>query len=318
MPDCIGLLAPVAEPIGPGVATPDDILSAFPQADSVLAGSMRYTAEVMDSAPNLLIISRMGIGYEAVDIPAATERGIAVSYTPDGPTISTAEHAIALIFAVAKDMKKAEHSLRHDRRPDHYSRHSALELFASRLGLVGLGRIGSRVATAMRSVGMKVSAFDPFAAAERAEELGVDMASSLAALLAESDVVSLHLPLSADTRHLMDAAALGQMKKGAILVNVSRGGLIDETALLKALESGHLRGAGLDVTDPEPAPADHPLLQRNDVIVTPHVGSASAAGKRRILSGAIHHLKQALRGERPDRLLNPQVWPQVLERLAAR
>ena len=318
LPDCIGLLAPLAEPIGPGVATPDDFLSAFPQADGVLAGGMRYTAEAMDRAPNLLIISRMGIGYEAVDIPAATKRGIAVSYTPDGPTISTAEHAVALIFAVAKDLKKAEHSLRRDRRPDHYGRHSALELFASRLGLVGLGRIGSRVAAAMRGVGMKVSAFDPFVTAERAEELGVDMASSLEALLAEADVVSLHLPLSADTRHLIDAETLGQMKKGAILVNVSRGGLVDEAALLAALESGRLRGAGLDVTDPEPAPADHPLLQRNDVIVTPHVGSASAASKRRILSGAIHHLKQALRGERPDQLLNPEVWPRVLERLAAR
>ena len=318
LPDCIGLLAPLAEPIGPGVATPDDFLSAFPQADGVLAGGMRYTAEAMDRAPNLLIISRMGIGYEAVDIPAATKRGIAVSYTPDGPTISTAEHAVALIFAVAKDLKKAEHGLRRDRRPDHYGRHSALELFTSRLGLVGLGRIGSRVAAAMRGVGMKVSAFDPFVTAERAKELGVDMASSLEALLAEADVVSLHLPLSADTRHLIDAETLGQMKKGAILVNVSRGGLVDEAALLAALESGRLRGAGLDVTDPEPAPADHPLLQRNDVIVTPHVGSASAAGKRRILSGAIHHLKQALRGERPDQLLNPEVWPRVLERLAAR
>ena len=143
---------------------------------------------------------------------------------PDGPTISTAEHAVALIFAVAKDLKKAEHGLRRDRRPDHYGRHSALELFASRLGLVGLGRIGSRVAAAMRGVGMKVSAFDPFVTAERAEELGVDMASSLEALLAEADVVSLHLPLSADTRHLIDAETLGQMKKGAILVNVSRGG----------------------------------------------------------------------------------------------
>ena len=318
LPDCVGLLSPLAEPIGPGVATPDDILSVFAQADGVLAGGMRYTAEVMDKAPNLLIISRMGIGYEAVDIPAATARGIAVSYTPDGPTISTAEHAVALIFAVAKDLKKAEHSLRRDRRPDHYGRHSALELFDSRLGLVGLGRIGSRVAAAMRSVGMKVSAFDPFAPPERAEELGVRLAPSLESLLAESDVVSLHLPLSADTRHLIDAQTLGQMKQGAILVNVSRGGLVDEAALLAALESGRLRGAGLDVTDPEPAPADHPLLQRNDVIVTPHVGSASAAGKRRILAGAIHHLMQAFRGERPDQLLNPEVWPRVLERLQAR
>lgn len=318
MPDCVGLLASVAEPIGPGAATPDNFLSAFPQADGVLAGSLHYTAQVMDKAPNLLIISRMGIGYEAVDIAAATERGIAVSYTPDGPTISTAEHAIALIFAVAKDLKKAEYSLRYSGRPDHYSRHASLELFGSRLGLVGLGRIGSHVATTMRGAGMKVSAFDPFVTAERAEKLQVEPVSSLEKLLAESDVISLHLPLNADTRHLINAATLSQMKKGAILVNVSRGGLVDETALLAALENGHLRGVGLDVTDPEPAPADHPLLKRHDVIVTPHIGSASTAGKHRILSSAIHHLKQTLRGERPDQLLNPEVWPHVLERLAKR
>lgn len=316
--DCVGQLAPVAEPIGPGAATPDDILSVFPQADAILAGSMSYTGEIMDKAPNLLTIARMGIGYEKVDIPAATERGIAVTYTPDGPTISTAEHGVALIYAVAKDVKKAEYGLRHDARPDHYGRHSALELCNSRLGLVGLGRIGSHVAATMRGAGMKVSALDPFVSQERAQELGVQLAASLEALLAESDVVSLHLPLSPDTHHLMNQTTLGQMKAGSILVNVSRGGLVDEGALLEALESGRLRGAGLDVTDPEPAPPEHPLLARNDVIVTPHVGSASAAGKRRILSSAIYNLKQVLQGERPDQLLNPEVWPALLDRLAAR
>ena len=109
LPDCLPLLADVAEVIGPGAATPDDFLAAFPAADAVLAGGMRYTGELMDQAPNLLVLSRMGIGYENVDIAAASERGIAVTYTPDGPTISTAEHAVALIFAVAKDVKKAEH-----------------------------------------------------------------------------------------------------------------------------------------------------------------------------------------------------------------
>ena len=316
--DCVGQLAPVAEAIGPGSVTPDDFLSALPQADAVLAGAMNYTGEVMDAAPNLLTIARTGIGYEKVDIPAATAHGIAVSYTPDGPTISTAEHGVSLIYAVAKDIKKAEYGLRNDSRPDHYGRHSALELHGSNLGLVGLGRIGSHVATTMRAAGMKVTAFDPFVTEDRARELGVNLAPSLEALLAESDVVSLHLPLSADTHQLMNNTTFGQMKTGSILVNVSRGGLVDEAALLAALESGRLRGAGLDVTDPEPAPPDHPLLQRNDVIVTPHVGSASAAGKRRILSSAIHHLKQALQGERPDQLLNPEVWPVVLERLAAR
>ncbi len=313
--DCLPLLKGVAEPIGPGSATPDDILAVFPEADCILAGGLHYDGPLMDRCTDLLVISRMGVGYENIDIQAASERGIAVIYTPDGPTISTAEHAVALLFAVAKDVKKASHRLIHDRRPDHYGRHSALELFDSRIGLVGLGRIGSRAAGILVATGARVSAYDPFIDTDRARELGVEPVASLEALLARSDIVSLHLPLTPQTRHLIDAGTLAQMKQGSILVNVSRGGLVDEAALLEALESGRLRGAGLDVTDPEPAAADNPLLHRTDVIVTPHVGSASYTGKRRILSDAIENLRLALGRQQPEHMLNPDIWPTTLERL---
>lgn len=316
LPDCVPLLDGVAEPIGPGSDTPDNPLALFPTADCVLAGGMRYDGRVMDIAPNLLVISRMGVGFENVDLNAATERGIAVTYTPDGPTIATAEHAVALMFAVAKDLKKASHGLIHDRRPDYYGRHSAAEIYSARVGLVGLGRIGSRVAKILAATGTRVAAYDPYISEEKAAELGVERIADLPSLLGQSDIVSLHLPLNDSTRHLIGAATLAQMKPGAILVNVSRGGLVDEAALLAALDSGHVRGAGLDVTDPEPAEADNPLLHRTDVIVTPHVGSASYPGKRRILSHAIENLRLTLRLERPRHLLNPEVWERACARIA--
>ena len=316
--DCLPLLKGVAEPIGPGSATPDDMLAVFSEADCILAGGLKYDGPLMDRCPGLLVISRTGIGYENIDLQAASERGIAVTYTPDGPTISTAEHAVALLFAVAKDLKKAAHGLLHDRRPDYYGRHSALELFESRIGLVGLGRIGSRVAGILAAAGARVAAYDPFIDTDRAREQGVEPVASLKELLGQSDIVSLHLPLTPQTRHLIDAETLAQMKPGSILVNVSRGGLVNEAALLEALESGHLRGAGLDVTDPEPAAADNPLLHRTDVFVTPHVGSASYTGKRRILSDAIENLRLVLGQRKPKNMLNPDIWPTILERLAAR
>ena len=316
--DCVGSLDGVAEPIGPGSATPEAPLSALADADAILAGGMRYDGALMDRAPALLMISRLGVGYENVDVEAATRREVAVTYTPDGPTIATAEHAIALMLAVGKDIKRSSDALIHDRRPDHYGRHSAVEIFSSQVGLVGLGRIGSRVAQMLLACGARVSAFDPYIDSEKAAALGVTLHDDLDVMLGESDIVSLHLPLNAGTRHLVSESMLSQMKPGSILVNVSRGGLVKEKALLAALQSGHLRGAGLDVTDPEPAEADNPLLHRNDVIVTPHVGSATFEGKRRILSHAIENLRMVLGLRRPEHLLNPEVWDRATERIRER
>ncbi|MYG03456.1 MAG: hydroxyacid dehydrogenase [Acidobacteriia bacterium] len=316
LPDCLPLLDGVAEPKGPGSAPPANPLAWLPLANIHKSQPMRWDTRAMDTAPGLLVISRMGIGFENIDLDAATERGIAVTYTPDGPTIATAEHAVALMFAIAKDLKKASHGLLHDRRPDYYGRHSAAEICGAQVGLVGLGRIGSRVAGLLSATGARVAAYDPYIDERRAEELGVERVAELNSLLARSDIVSLHLPLSESTRHLIGPIALAQMKPGAILVNVSRGGLVDEAALLAALDSGHVRGAGLDVTDPEPAEADNPLLHRTDVIVTPHVGSASYPGKRRILSHAIENLRMTLRQQRPKHLLNPEAWERACARIS--
>lgn len=156
---------------------------------------------------------------------------------------------------------------------------------------------------------MRVTAYDPLIPAEQAAALGVELAPTLDVLLAAADIVSLHLPLTPATRHLINAARLAQMKPGAILINAARGGLVEEAALLAALERGHLQGAGLDVFDREPPAPDHPLLQRLDVVATPHIAGATIAGKDRVWQVAIQQALQVLRGERPPHLLNPEVWP---------
>jgi D-3-phosphoglycerate dehydrogenase len=167
-------------------------------------------------------------------------------------------------------------------------------------------------------MGMHVAAYDPYLSAERAVELGVEVVNSLEELLGMSDVVSLHLPLSAETYHTMNAERFAQMKQNAILINAARGGHVDEKALLDALDSGKLFGAGLDVTDPEPPLKDNPLLYRENVVLTPHIASATFAGKEKMFTKAIEQVLQVLRGERPPHLLNPDVWTQVVERINAR
>jgi D-3-phosphoglycerate dehydrogenase len=303
------LIDGVARPLGFAVAPSADPLAEIAQADAVIASAkVSYDAALMDSAPALKVIARTGVGYDNISVADATARGICVCYTPDAPTISTAEHTIALMLAAAKQLKRYNRAMVEQPTADHISDYYGLELYGRRLGLVGLGRIGSRVAHVARALGMSVAAYDPFVPPGRAAEMGVELAPSLEALLGESDVVSLHVPASAETRHLMNAERLAQMKPGAYLINAARGALVDEAALLEALDSGHLGGAGLDVFEAEPPPGDHPLLSRGDVIATPHLAGPSPAGRQRMWEGAIGQALQVLHNERPAHLLNPDVW----------
>jgi D-3-phosphoglycerate dehydrogenase len=303
------LLAGVATVCGVSTLTPDDPFSAVAAADAVIAGGrLRYEAAFMARAPGLKVICRTGIGYDNVEVAAATKRGIAVCNAPDGPTISTAEHALALMLAAAKDLKRTEATTKRGGKVDFFNEYQGLELAELRLGLIGLGRIGSRVARVARALDMLVSAFDPWVDPERVAALGIDRVATLDELLAESDVVSLHLPLTPESRHLINAERLARMKRGVIVINAARGGLVDESALLAALESGQVRAAGLDVFEKEPPPPDHPLLQRDDVVFTPHIAAATAAGKARLWSSALTQAVMALKGERPPSLVNPEIW----------
>jgi D-3-phosphoglycerate dehydrogenase len=173
---------------------------------------------------------------------------------------------------------------------------------------VGLGRIGSHVAKVAQGIGMTVMAYDPFVKPEQAEQLGVSLSATLEALLSQADVVSLHIPLLPETRNLINADRLAQMKPGAILINVSRGGIVDELALRDALDKKQLFGAGLDVFDLEPPPPDQPLLGRDDVIATPHIAGATTAGKDRLWRAALAQALQVLQGEHPPHLVNAEVW----------
>jgi phosphoglycerate dehydrogenase-like enzyme len=308
LPHLVDLVEAACTVLGPG--TESDRFAEIETAVAAIAGAAPYDGTVMDRAPGLRVIARTGIGYDAVDVGAATARGIAVCNTPDGPTISTAEHAVTLLLMVAKKVKAAEASLTTGTSGGYYGRHDGVELAGKVLGLVGCGRIARRVGAIAEAVGMHVMTFDPYCDPTAIPSSFAHL-PTLDALLREADVVSVHVPLSDATHGMFDEGRFAAMKRGAIFVNTARGGLVDQESLLAALDAGHLVGAGLDVTTPEPLPPDHPLLGRDDVIVTPHIASATADGKVRILEAAFEQAMTVLRGERPANLVNPEVWSRV-------
>jgi D-3-phosphoglycerate dehydrogenase / 2-oxoglutarate reductase len=295
----LSLFDGVAQLVGPNAP-----IEELATCDAALDPGARWNAERMDRAPRLRVISRIGVGYDNIDVEAATQRGIAVCYTPHGPTLSTAEHAVALIFASAKTIAFADRDMRAGRWHSDFYRLKGMELRGRILGLVGLGRIATLVAGVMQAVGMQVIAIDPYLSHQRAEELKVEKMDSLESLLARADVVSLHAPSTPETRHLINASTLSVMKPGAILINTARGALVDELALANALKSGHLAAAGLDVFEHEPVKPDNPLLQLENVVLTDHIASHTWSGHHRLYEMAVIHLLQALRGEKPDCMLN--------------
>ncbi|MGZ4763800.1 MAG: NAD(P)-dependent oxidoreductase, partial [Ilumatobacteraceae bacterium] len=236
---------------------PDD--ADLGTAHAVLAGARRaWNAEAFALGSNLKVISRIGIGYDNVDVPAAAAAGVIVCNAPDAPSVSTAEHTLMLMFAVVKNLPAQIERARQGLAGA--TTGTALELDGTVLGLVGYGRIARRVGAAARALGMSVLAYDPYLSeAEGCELVGLDR------LFAESDVISLHAPAVADTRHMINADTLSTMKRGVYLVNCARGPLVDQEALLAALDSGQVAAAGLDVTDPEPLPVGHPLLEHPNV-----------------------------------------------------
>ncbi len=293
------MLDGVAEIIGPGAP-----ISELATCDAALDPGVPWTVERMNQAGRLKVLSRIGVGYDNIDVRAATERGIVVCYTPLGPTISTAEHTVALIFATAKTVAYADRDIRAGRWHSQVTTLKGMELQGRTLGIIGAGRIGTHVARIMQAVGMKVVAFDPLLTSNRAAELGIRKADSLNELLTQSDVVSLHAPSNESTRHLINAQTLRAMKAGAILVNTARGALVDETALAEALRSGHLAAAGLDVFQKEPISKDNPLLSLENVVFTDHIASHTWAGHHRLYEMAVRHVLQVMKGEKADCVLN--------------
>ena len=270
------------------VVGPDD--ADLVTADAVLAGAKRpWNAEAFALGPAMKVLSRIGIGYDNVDVAAANAAGVIVCNAPDAPSVSTAEHTLMLMLATVKHLP-AQIDRAREGLPG-ATTGAALELDSSVLGLVGYGRIARRAGLAATAMGMSVLAYDPYLTeADGCELVDLDR------VFAESDVISLHAPAVPETQHIINAQSLAAMKHGVYLINCARGGLVDQEALLAALDSGQVAGAGLDVTDPEPLPVGHPLLQLPNVIVTPHVASATVAGRRRLYSHAIDNALNVLAG----------------------
>ena len=238
----------------------------------------KVTAELIAAADNLKVVGRAGIGVDNIDVPAATERGIVVMNTPAGNSITAAEHAIAMMFALARQIPAADRSTQAGEWPK--SRFMGVELSGKTLGIVGCGNIGAIVADRAHGLRMKVVAYDPFLSAERAIELGVERLS-LEELFARADFITLHTPLTEATQNMIDASALAKMKRGVRLINCARGGLIVEADLAAALDSGHVAGAAIDVFAHEPA-TESPLFGRDNVVVTPHLGAATAEAQENV------------------------------------
>ncbi|MEV8170530.1 C-terminal binding protein [Microbacterium sp. NPDC077486] len=280
----------------------DEVIAAAADADAVVVQYAPVTARVLDALPRLRAIGRYGVGVDTVDVPAATARGIAVCNVPDYGTEDVSDHAIALALSLVRGVTELDRRTRagvyslSDVKPLH--RISALTF-----GVVGVGRIGTATARKAAALGFTVIGHDPRADARAREVRLVDLDE----LLAAADVVSLHVPLDESTRHLIDDRALSRMKPGALLVNTCRGGVVDTAALVRAVRSGAVKAAALDVFEEEPLPPTSALLQLPSVVVTPHTAWYSEESESELKRRAIENVVDYCAGRTPRDLLNPEV-----------
>ena len=305
----VARLIEVAEVISGGTQ------ATLPGVDIAIIGASKVNGAFLDHAgPPLKLVARHGIGYNDVDVPAATARGILATNTPDGPTEPTAEHTVALLLAAAKWIVKGDMYLRNN-RPYTRSTLRGVEVRDLTLGIVGFGRIGKRVAEICGlGLRMRVVVFDPFLPVGSAAPAYVELVGDLDTLLTQADFLTLHTPLTPETHHLISTRELHLLKPGSYVINASRGPVLDEAALIAALQEGHLAGAGLDVFDPEPLHPDNPLLKMENVIVTPHSAGNTLQGSIRTGQMLVEQVLHVLRGERPPDLLNPEAWPGRMQR----
>ena len=274
----------------------------------LIRGRPRSTDTLMAALPRLRVVGRHGVGLDTVDLAAATRLGIAVVHAPGSNAQAVAEHALMLMLCCVKHTRKIE---RLTRDGDFSARHVVenTELSGKTLGIVGVGNIGRRVARFAGALGMRVLGYDPYVPAEEVRRRGAEPVESLAALLPQVDVLTCHTPLTAETRHMIDEKTLALLRPGAVFVNTSRGPVHDERALFEALARGHLTAAGLDVFEEEPSPVDNPLFGLDNVVCTSHVAGVTKEAHRGAALQVTGEMLRVLRGERPEVLANPEVWP---------
>ena len=272
------------------------------------------SAELLARCPDLLCVSSSGAGYDTVDVAACTAAGVAVVNQAGGNAASVAEHTLAMMLGLSRRMVECDKRMR---RETGFTREDIMghEIRGKTLGVVGIGHVGTRVAGLARAFGMEVLATDPYVSPEDVRLRGAKPVA-LEQLLAEADVVSLHCPRDAGTLKMIDAKAFARMKKGALFITTARGGIHDEQALIEALRSGHLAGAGVDVWDREPPPLDHPLLAMDNVYATFHTAGVTHECRRDVAAMGAEQIALLLQGGRPPRLVKPEAWPAVEQKRA--
>ena len=277
-----------------GLVSEAEAVRVMKPASAIIAGGEHFTPSVLAQLPNMRVIARAGVGYDRVNVPESTRRGIAVCITPTANHEGVVEQVFALIFGFAKGVVVNDART----RAGQWVGESTRPIRGKTLGLVGLGRIGRSTAIRGRAMGMRVIASDQFADLNFARQHGIEMVD-FETLLAQSDYVSLHCPHNAETNRLMDARRFAQMKRGSVLINTARGGLVVEADLLTALNSGHLAGAGLDVFEQEPAKADNPLFRLPQVVVSPHLGGGDRLAQDSMGIEAAQCIAQLYRNQWP-------------------
>lgn len=311
----IDILSQVAQVDVKTNLSPEELVQIIPDYDALMIRSgTRVTQAVIDAGKQLKIIGRAGVGVDNVDVPAATRRGILVVNSPEGNTVAAAEHAVAMMFALSRyipDANQSTKSGKWDRKS-----FTGVEVYKKTLGIVGLGKIGAHVAGIARAMNMRLLAYDPFLTTERAEQLGCQLVE-LDFLFRESDYITLHLPKTPETQHLINAEALAKMKPTVRIVNCARGGIIDEAALVQAVQEGKIAGAALDVYENEPLEADSPLrsLGKN-VILTPHLGASTEEAQVNVAIDVAEQIRDVLLDLPARSAVNiPGLRPDLMERL---
>lgn len=273
----------------------EELLRIIPEYDGLIVRSeTKVTAEVIQAATKLKVVARAGVGVDNINVDAATERGVIVVNTPNGNTIAACEQAFTLMMATARKVVEANNSLKGGKWER--KQFMGVELAGKTLGIVGLGRIGTEIAKRAAAFGMKSIAYDPFVLPAYAEKQGIEMVS-LPEIYKQADFITVHSPLLPETQHMINGAAFEQMKSGVRIINAARGGIIDEDALLEALNSGKVAAAGLDVFEQEPPVLDAPLLHHPNVIVTPHLGASTQEAQIKVAVDAADSVVAALNGE---------------------
>jgi len=295
---------PDIEAVVVGTLDPTELAGVLPEYDAVIIRSpTKLTKELIDAGTNLKFIGRAGVGVDNIDIEAATARGITVMNAPSGNTVSTAEHTVAMLMALARRIAQADRSLR-EKRWDR-SALKGVELSGKTVGVVGAGRVGREVARRLLAFDMRVLAFDPYIPADAIKDMGAEPAD-METLFAESDFITIHVPLGAETRSIIGTDEIAKMKDGVFLINCARGGIIDEAAVQDALESGKVAGVAFDVFENEP-PGEHTFFSHERSVFTPHLGAATKDAQIRVAVDAAHNVANALsKGEIQDAVNAPK------------